>query len=205
MAALTITMFLSLDGVVQGPGAPQEDTSGGFRLGGWVVPHDDDDLSTFIVGTFRRAEAFLLGRETYQIWAGHWPRFTDPADPIASALNRLPKYVASRTLAEVEWAGSSLVRSPIAELDALKARHRGELQVHGSAGLARSLLAAGVVDELNLMTFPVVLGRGKRLFHGDAAPAGYSLIEGRISSKGVAIARYRRAGEVAVGSFALDP
>lgn len=204
MAELTITTFLSLDGVMQAPGGPQEDTSGDFRLGGWLVPHFDADMGAFMAGIFRRAEAFLLGRGTYQIFAAHWPRVTDPADPVARALNGLPKYVASRTLTAVDWAGASVVRDPFAALADLKARHRGEIQVHGSPGLARALLARGVVDGLRLLTFPVVLGRGKRLFGEDAAPTGFTLVESRTSSTGALMAHYRRAGEVTLGSVALE-
>lgn len=204
MAELTITTFLTLDGVMQAPGAPQEDTSGDFPLGGWVFPYFDADLDAFMDEVFARAEAFLLGRGTYQIFASHWPRVTDPADDIARALNGLPKYVASRTLGAVDWAGSSLVRDPIAELARLTARHRGELQIHGSPGLARSLLAHGLIDELRLLTFPVIVGRGKRLFNEDAAPASFALVERRTTGAGVQIARYRRAGAVECGSFGLE-
>ena len=190
---------------MQAPGGPQEDTSGGFRFGGWVAPLFDDAIGAFMDDVFSRVEAFLLGRGTYEIFAAHWPRVTDPDDPIARALNGLPKYVASRTLTSAGWSGSSIVRDPIAEMAALKARHRGEIQVHGSAGLARSLLEHGLVDELRLLTFPVIVGRGKRLFGEDAAPTGLALAELRTSSTGTVMARYRRTGPVQVGSFALDP
>lgn len=205
MAELTITTFLTLDGVMQAPGGPQEDTSGGFRFGGWAVPFFDDAVGAFIDDVFSRVEAFLLGRGTYEIFAAHWPRVPDPDEPIARALNGLPKYVASRTLESVAWSGSSIVREPIAEMAALKSRHRGELQVHGSAGLARALLEHGLVDELRLLTFPVIVGRGTRLFGEASAPTSLALAELRTSSTGVAMARYRRAGPVEVGSFALEP
>lgn len=203
MADLTITTFLTLDGVMQAPVGTQEDTSGDFRLGGWLVPCFDADMGAFLDEVFARAEAFLLGRGTYQIFASHWPRVTEPAN-IARALNGLPKYVASRTLGAVDWAGSSLVRDPIAELARLMARHRGELQIHGSPGLARSLLARGLIDELRLLTFPVVVGRGKRLFNEDAAPASFALVERRTTGTGVQIARYRRAGAVERGAFGRE-
>lgn len=205
MAELTVTTFLTLDGVMQAPGGPQEDTSGGFAYGGWGVPSFDADIGAFMDFIFARAEAFLLGRGTYQIFAAHWPRVPDLDEPVARALNGLPKYVATRTLAAVAWSGSTIVRDPIADIAAIKARHGGEVQVHGSAGLARALIAAGVVDELRLLTFPAIVGRGKRLFGDDAAPTQLSLVEAKTSSTGVVMARYRRVGPVQVGSFALDP
>lgn len=205
MAELTITTFLSLDGVMQAPGGPQEDTSDGFEFGGWMAPFRDGAIRAFIVELFARAEAFLLGRGTYEIFAGYWPQFADPDDPIARALNGLPKYVASRTLNAVAWRGSSLVRDPIAEAAAIKARHGGEVQVHGSGALARSLLEHGLVDELRLLTFPVILGRGKRLFGEASAPARFSLAEVRTAKTGAVMTRYRRTGPVAVGSYARDP
>lgn len=196
MTILSITTFVSLDGVMQAPGGAAEDTSGGFVHGGWVIPHFDDAMGAFVTDVFRRASAFLLGRGTYEIFAAHWPRVRDGGDPIAGALNRLPKHVATRTLTRADWAGSTLVRDPIAELDALKARYTGELQVHGSAGLARSLIAAGVVDELNVLTFPVVLGAGKRLFPNEGASAAWSLVSHATGGSGAVMARYRKGGAV---------
>lgn len=204
MGKLTITTFLSLDGVMQAPGAPQEDPSGGFTQGGWTHPFFDAELGGFMVQGFERADAFLLGRGTYQIFAGHWPRVTDPTDGIAGPLNRLPKHVASRTLDAVDWAGSSLVRDVLAEVPRLKARYARELQVHGSPGLAQTLLAAGLVDELHVITFPVILGGGKRLFNPGAAPSSLQLFASRITPNGVAVLSYRRTGAVKQGSFALE-
>lgn len=141
MSKLTITSFLTLDGVMQAPGGPDEDTSGGFRHGGWLVPYADADMGAFMVEVFARADAFLLGRGTYQIFAGHWPRVTDPADPVAGALNRLPKHVASKTLETAEWNSTTLVRDVGREIASLKARYPRELQVHGSHGLCQTLIA----------------------------------------------------------------
>lgn len=203
MGRLTVTSFVSLDGVMQAPGGPAEDTSGGFAHGGWGMPLFDEACGAAIVEIFGRAGAFLLGRGTWQIFAGHWPRVTDPADPVAGALNRLPKYVASRTLQRADWAGSVIVRDVPADVARLKGQVPGELQVHGSPGLLQALLATELVDELHLFTFPVVLGRGKRLFEGGAAPAAFALAATRHGEKGVVISTYRRAGAVAHGDATL--
>jgi dihydrofolate reductase len=200
MAKLTVTTFTSLDGVMQAPGGPQEDTSGGFEYGGWLVPHFDMEMGAFMAEVFGRADAFLLGRGTWQIFASHWPKVQDPNDPVATALNTLPKHVATRTLSTVDWANSSIVRDPVAAVSELKGRYERELQVHGSAGLVRSLLAAGVVDELNLLQFPVVLGRGKRLFGEDCAPRGLELVSSQATGTGALMSRYRFVGEVRVGT-----
>lgn len=199
MSILSVTTFVSLDGVMQAPGGAEEDTSGGFALGGWVIAHFDEPMGAFMTDVFARADAFLLGRGTYEIFARHWPKVSDANDPIAGPLNRLPKHVATRTLSSVEWAGSTIVRDPVAEIAALKARYPRELQVHGSAGLAPALIAAGVVDELNVLTFPVVLGRGKRLFPNEGAANGWALTSSSTSATGVVMARYRKQGAVPRG------
>lgn len=200
MALLTMTSFVSLDGVMQGPGGPEEDTSGGFTTGGWVVPFIDDRFGEFITGVFSRPGAFLLGRGTWQIFAGWWPKVTDPADPVAGALNRLPKYVATRTLDRVDWAGSVIVRDVVEEVPRLKQATPGELQVHGSPGLAQTLHREGLVDELNLLVFPVALGRGKRLFGDGTVPTAFELVESQATTTGVLIARYRRKGAPTFGT-----
>jgi dihydrofolate reductase len=204
MAKLTMTTFVTLDGVMQAPGGPTEDPSGGFTHGGWLVPHFDDSIGRFMIEVFERADAFLLGRGTYQIFAGHWPRVTDPNDPIAVGLNTLPKHVASRTIDKVEWNNSTLLRDVIGGLAAVKERYARELQVHGSAGLAQTLIEHDLVDEYNVLTFPVVLGAGKRLFGTGAAPLGLELVSSRTSGTGVVIATYRRAGRPTYGSFQLE-
>ena len=200
MAKLTMTSFVTLDGVMQGPGGPQEDVSGGFRHGGWLVPFVDQAFGEFMTGIFERPVAFLLGRGTWQIFAGHWPRVTDPDDLVARKLNGLPKYVASRTLAKVEWAGSSLVRDVPAEVAALKRTlGDGELQVHGSPGLAQTLLQHELIDELHLLTFPVILGIGKKLFGTGTVPTAFELTASRATSAGCVITSYRRAGRPRYG------
>jgi dihydrofolate reductase len=203
---LTVTTFQTLDGVMQAPGGPQEDPSGGFEHGGWLVPHADGDMGTFIDETFDAAEAFLLGRRTYEIFASHWPKVGDD-DPVARRLNALPKYVASRTLGEedLSWADSSLLGDDVpARIAELKARPGGELQVHGSAGLIQTLLRDELIDELRVLTFPVVLGTGKRLFGDGAVPAGVRLADSRTTSAGTIIAVYAFEGRPSYGSFALD-
>jgi dihydrofolate reductase len=204
MGKLTMTTFVTLDGVMQAPGGPTEDTSGSFVHGGWLVPYADEDMGKFMVEVFAEAEAFLLGRTTYQIFAGHWPRVTDPADPVAGALNRLPKHVASKTLERVEWSASQLVRNVVAEVPGLKRRYTRELQVHGSAGLAQTLIEHDLVDVYHVLTFPVVLGSGKRLFAAGAVPTALRLAATRTTSTGVVISSYQRAGRPSYGSFALD-
>jgi dihydrofolate reductase len=200
MRKLTLTSFVSLDGVAQAPGGATEDTSGGFTLGGWVMPHFDEAGGAVIERIYGRAGAFLLGRGTWQIFASYWPKVTDPKDPVAGPLNRLPKYVATRTLSRADWSGTTIVRDVEAEVARLKAQDGpGELQVHGSPGLAQTLFRAGLVDELNLMTFPVVLGSGKRLFEPGARPTGFELVTSQVGSTGVVIATYRNAGRPKVG------
>jgi dihydrofolate reductase len=200
MPRLTMTAFVTLDGVMQAPGGPQEDVSGGFAHGGWVVPHFDAKFGEFMVGVFARAGAFLIGRGTYRIFAGHWPRVTDPSDAIAAALNQLPKYVASRTLSTVEWKGSTLVRDVPAAVARLKAAPvPGELQVHGSPGLAQTLLQHELIDELHLLTFPVILGSGKKLFGTGTVPTAFELAATQTTASGVVIGSYRRIGRPTYG------
>jgi dihydrofolate reductase len=204
---LTVTTFQTLDGVMQAPGGPQEDPRDGFEHGGWLVPYADADMGTFMDETLATAEAFLLGRFTYETFAGHWPKVDDPDDRVATQLNALPKYVASRTLREEDlgWSGSSLLGDDVpARVAELKARPGGELQVHGSAGLVQTLLRHELVDELRLLTFPIVLGTGKRLFGEGAVPAAMRLTESRTTSTGTVVAVYAFEGRPSYGSFALD-
>ncbi|MFC8240466.1 dihydrofolate reductase family protein [Streptomyces chartreusis] len=204
MGKLVSTLFVTLDGVYQAPGGREEDTRGGFEHGGWVFPYADDDFGTFIAGVFERPAAFLLGRRTYDIFASYWPKVTDPADPVAAKLNALPKYVASSTLTDPEWAGTTVVSGDLGkEVTALKERTDGEFQVHGSGALVRSLLALGLVDTLHLLTFPVVLGSGHRLFMEGAVPTAFERTGGSSTGRGVAINSYDLAGRPEYGTFGL--
>jgi dihydrofolate reductase len=181
---------------MQAPGGADEDRSGGFDQGGWVAPHFDADVNAFMNSVFDRTGAFLLGRVTYEIFAGHWPNQTDPDDPIAGRLNALPKYVASTTLDRVDWENSSLLEGDVVQaVTDLKGREGGELQVHGSAGLARTLTEHGLVDEYNLLTFPVVVGGGKRLFGDSARPTGLRALSQTTSGSGVRIDVWQAAGD----------
>jgi dihydrofolate reductase len=204
MAELTLTAFLSLDGVMQAPGGPGEDESNGFPHGGWLVPHADADMGKTMVEIFRKAEAFLLGRTTYDIFAAYWPRVTDPGDLIAAKLNSLPKFVASRTRSSFEWNNTAHVRDVVKEAAELKQRFSGEVQVHGSVGLAQTLIENDLVDEYRLLVFPVLLGTGKRLFGSGAVPRTLKLVRSSTTSTGVVVSVYRPAGGLKTGSFALD-
>ena len=205
MRKLTVSTMLSLDGIMQAPGGPKEDRSGGFRYGGWTAPYGSADGFKRIVEWFSRADAFLLGRKTYQIFAGYWPKVTDPKDPIAGPLNRLPKYVASRTLKKVGWNNSTLLKGGlVAAVKRLKAEGAGELQVHGSGDLLQTLLKAHLIDELRVLTFPVVLGKGKRLFGRGTVPGALELVDTGRTSSGVVIQVYRPAGAVKTGTVGED-
>jgi dihydrofolate reductase len=202
---LTMTLFVTLDGVYQAPGGPEEDRSGGFEHGGWSVPYLDDDFIQTMTGIFDEVDAFLLGRRTYEIFAGAWPKVTDPDDPIAGPLNTLPKYVASRTLDEVSWQGSQLLKGDVAaEVAELKRQPGRELQVHGSGGLVQTLLKHNLIDEYRLLTYPVVLGTGKRLFGDGARPAALNRVSHKVTSTGVSIDVYTPAGEPTYGTFELE-
>jgi dihydrofolate reductase len=202
---LTLHTFLTLDGVMQAPGGPEEDPDGGFGHGGWSYPYGDQDFGVAVSGWFDQADAFLLGRKTYQIFAGYWPQVTDPADPVAAKLNTLPKYVASTTLDTADWHNSSLLGGDVAaEVAKLKERPGRELQVHGSGQLAQTLIEHDLVDEYRLLYFPVHLGSGKKLFRDGAPAAALRLLSTTTTGTGVIIATYVPAGPVQYGSYALD-
>ena len=200
---LTLTQFQTLDGVIQAPGGPEEDTSDGFEHGGWSVPFGDEDFGRFVTEVFDQVDAFLLGRRTYEIFASYWPKMTDPADPVASRLNSLPKYVASTTLTGGDWENTHFIGGAdlAKDVSLLKEKPGRELQMHGSAGLAQSLFEHDLIDTLHLMTFPVALGTGKRLFADGGLPTAFRLNRSSTTSTGVVISTYERAGRPEYGSY----
>jgi len=201
---LVVGTFLSVDGVMQGPGGPDEDREGGFEHGGWSVAYWDDVMGQIIVESTNRADGLLLGRKTYEILAAHWPHIGDD-DPVASKLNSVPKYVASTTLETVEWNNTTLLRGDIAdEVAKLKEQPGPELQVTGSGQLIQTLMEHDLVDEYRLWNFPVLVGSGKRLFADGTIPSGLKLADTKTSTTGVVINTYERAGKLEYGSFALE-
>jgi dihydrofolate reductase len=196
---LTTTTHVSVDGVMQGLGGPDEDPSGGFERGGWAIPLFDDDAATFTDQVYQRADAFLFGRRTYEIFAGSWGTGSWGADqgnnPISVALNTTPKYVASTTLTDPEWADTTVLSGDLAAaVGELKDKRDGELQVHGSGSLVRWLLDNQLVDEIILLTYPVVIGQGTRLFPDTGPDAALDLVESRATPSGVTIQVYRPTG-----------
>jgi len=202
---LVVGTFLSVDGVMQAPGGPDEDREGGFEHGGWSFNYWDDVMGPIMDEFTNRADGLLLGRKTYEIFASHWPHVTDESDPVASKLNSIPKYVASTTLESVEWNNSTLLKGDIAEEVAkLKDQPGTEIQVTGSGQLIQTLMKHDLVDEYRLWIFPVLLGTGKRLFADGTIPSGLKLADTKTSTTGVAIHTYQRSGKIEYGSFALD-
>jgi dihydrofolate reductase len=198
---LIVMEFLSLDGVSQGPGSPDEDTSDGFTAGGWLVPHIDEEFLRLVLGWVDGADAFLFGRRTYENFARDWPK-KDPDDPFAPRMNGLPKYVASHSLATAEWAPTTILSGDVpAQVAELKRQPGRELQIHGSAQLAQSLLAAGLIDELRLVIAPVVVGTGRRLFPDGGAPAGLRLVGNRTTPGGLTALTYESAGAPKQGIY----
>jgi dihydrofolate reductase len=200
MRKLLVTTFLSLDGVMQAPGGPGEDDSGGFALGGWSVNYWDDLLGQVMDEATSKPFAMVLGRRTYDIMAAYWPHA--PEETGAKVFNDATKYVASHRPLTPEWSNSVPIEGDAAEgLAKLKQEDGPELQVHGSANLIQTLLAHDLVDEYRLWVFPVVLGSGKRLFADGAVPSALRLVDSKVSKTGVFIGTYEPAGEIVTGSF----
>jgi dihydrofolate reductase len=196
---LTTTTHISIDGVMQGLGGSDEDRRGGFERGGWALPLFDDEAETFLAEVFQRADTFLFGRRTYEIFAGSWGTGSWGANqgdnPISAALNTRPKYVVSTTLTDPQWADTTVLSGDVAAaVGELKAEPRGELQVHGSGNLVRWLLDNQLVDEITLLTYPVVVGQGTRLFPATGPDIALELVASRVTRSGVTIQVYRPTG-----------
>ena len=203
MRKLVVSTFMSLDGVMQGPGGPEEDRSGAFEHGGWSVNYWDEVMGQTMGESFSQPFDLLLGRKTYEIFAAHWPYITD--DPTADTLNNAVKHVASTTLDTVDWNNSTLLEGDVpAAVAALKAQDGPELSVQGSGDLIQTLLRHDLVDEFRVWTFPMVIGSGKRLFGVGAIPAAFRVVESKTSTTGVLMTTYERAGGIDYGSFALE-
>ncbi len=185
---LTLTEFMTLDGVTQGPGSPDEDTSDGFTQGGWFVPHMDERFVQLAATWLGEADALMFGRRTYDNFARDWPNITDPDDPFTDRMNGLPKYVASHSLKTASWNPTTILSGDVpAQVAEVKRQPGGEIQIHGSAELAQSLLSAGLIDTLRLVIAPVVLGHGRRLFPEGGAPAGLRLLSTEMTPGGLAV------------------
>jgi dihydrofolate reductase len=203
MPRLIVNAFLTLDGVMQAPGGPDEDRESGFEHGGWQFPYTDEVTGKLVTDGLADAGGFLLGRKTYEIFASYWPRITDPNNPIAAALNSRPKYVASRTLGRVTWNNATLIQGDtVAELQKLRAQPGTGVHTWGSTDLLQTLLQHDLVDELRAFVYPVVLGTGKRLFGDGTRPAALELAESVTTGKGGVYLRYLRAGKPTYGTMA---
>jgi dihydrofolate reductase len=204
MRKILVTEFITLDGVIQGPGGPDEDPSGGFRFGGWQVPFGDEAVEQTIMELYAQPFELLLGRRTYDIWAAYWPRIgaNSPGHPIAGPFNRVAKHVATHRPESLDWQNSHPLKDDLAgAVRALKEQEGADLLTHGSGDMVRQLLAAGLVDELRLLIYPVVLGHGKRLFGDDAQAMSLTLTHSIITPGGVLITRYVRGGAVRTATF----
>ena len=199
MRKVVVTTMMSLDGVMQAPGGPEEDPSDGFAFGGWTVPFVDEEGLEAKTAELSVPFDLLLGRRTYEIFAAYWP--TEEHSDIGKPLNDATKYVASRSRPSLDWGPSVLIEDAAEGVAALKAEDGPELQVHGSGNLAQTLIRHGLVDEYHLWLFPVVLGQGKRLFADGTVPASLRLVDSKVSKTGVFMGTYEPAGEVVTGTF----
>ncbi|MDX5378343.1 MAG: dihydrofolate reductase family protein [Halomonas sp.] len=205
MRKVIVGAMVSLDGVMQAPGGPQEDPTGGFHYGGWVAPLVDEVFGEEIDKLFGQPFDLLLGRKTYEIFAAHWPYAEEgPDDSIAKAFNAVKKYVATRKGLELAWKGSVALRDAADDVARLKQEKGPALVTQGSTELIQTLLASDLIDEINLFICPVVLGKGKKLFGDGAAPGAFKLISHRVSPNGLVIAKYERDGAVKTGDFAME-
>ncbi|MGE5424521.1 MAG: dihydrofolate reductase family protein, partial [Syntrophothermus sp.] len=202
MRKIIVLSFLSLDGVIQAPGGPDEDTSGGFKYGGWMFPLGDEFLMNELLSQMDHDFDLLLGRKTYEIFAGYWPSQDTAANPVAARFSKATKYVVSNSMEKADWETSRIIKGDVpGELRKLKETPGPELQVHGSAQMIQTLLKNDLIDEMKLKIFPLTLGSGKRLFAEGTLPAGFELVECKITPSGAIIANYKRAGEVKTGSY----
>ncbi len=202
MSKIIVNAFLTLDGVMQAPGGPDEDREGGFPHGGWQAPYVDDVMGRLVIEGFADADGFLLGRKTYDIFANYWPKVTDPDNAIATALNSRPKYVLSRSLERVTWENASLIKGDaVAELRKLRQQPGRTLQTWGSTEVLQTLLKNDLIDEYRLFIFPVVLGSGKRLFGSGTVPAALKQVESVTSGTGATYHRFERSGKPAYGQM----
>lgn len=214
MRKLIVGTFISLDGVMQAPGGPEEDTSGGFKFGGWLVPHMDETTGSAVGALFDKPFDLLLGRRTYDIFAGYWPyvqkdtkakNYDAGTAEMGRKFDKATKYVATHRASSLGWENSKALGEDIkASVTALKKTSGPDLVVQGSSALIHQLLATDLVDVIQLLIFPVVLGKGRRLFDGSEAPSGLKLVESKASTNGVILARYERGGEVKTGSFVFE-
>lgn len=199
---LTLTQFVTLDGVYQGPGSPDEDITDGFTRGGWMVPHMDQTFISVASGWLERAGALLLGRRTYEAFAMAWPEITDPDDPFTVRMNALPKYVASNTITETPWKPATVLGDDVvAQVAELKAQPGDELQLHGSARLAQTLLAAGLIDEIRLAITPTILGQGRRLFPNNGPALGMRVTENTTTPGGITILVLNSTGAAVLAAY----
>jgi dihydrofolate reductase len=200
MPKIVVNAFLTLDGVMQAPGGPDEDREGGFVHGGWLAPYSDEVMGRLVTEGIADADGFLLGRKTYDIFAGHWPEVTDPNDPVATALNARPKYVVSRSLARVTWNNSRLLEGDVvAEIRKLRQQPGRTVHTWGSTEVLQTLLKNDLIDEYRLFVFPVVLGSGKRLFASGTVPVALEQVESVTTGKGGTYHRFERAGKPEYG------
>lgn len=200
MRKIVVFTMISLDGVMQAPGGPEEDLSGGFRFGGWTAPYADDSFGSIINAELSAPFDLLLGRKTYEIFASYWPKQTGP---IADPFNKSTKYVISESSIDLTWENSILINDDVvAKIKALKKENGPMLQVWGSGKLLQTFLKNDLVDELRLRIFPITLGNGKRLFAEGTIPAAFELIDSKVLPSGVILANYKRAGELKTGSLA---